>query len=76
MAQKKKVEGYILSFKKNSKEFLFWYQVDGIQNCIHVSPQEFMALADMFRNEGPIYFDGERFDTSVELVGEEERSAP
>ena len=72
----KKVDGYILSYNKDSKEFLFWYGVDGGYRPIHVSPQEFMALADMFRNEGPVFFNGKRFDTSTELVGEEERSAP
>jgi hypothetical protein len=35
---------------------------------------EFLALADMFRNEGPIHFntDGKYFVTAEEEVGEEE----
>jgi hypothetical protein len=38
------------------------------------TPDEFIALGDMFRNEGSISFntEGSYFVTSPELVGEEE----
>jgi hypothetical protein len=41
---------------------------------IFPSPQEFLALSDMFRNEGPISFntDGKYFVSAAEQIGEEE----
>ena len=41
---------------------------------LFVSAQEMMALADMFRNEGPVSWnsDGEYFVTDAEKVGEGE----
>jgi hypothetical protein len=47
------------------------------ENVVHqffLAPDEFLALADMFRNEGPINFntDGQYFVSAAEQVGENE----
>jgi len=46
-----------------------WYRFPDLPD-----PQEFLALADMFRNEGPINFntDGNYFVSAAEEVGEQE----
>ena len=66
----KKVDGYILlrttRTRRSSCSGTAWMVATGL---FRFHRQEFMALADMFRNEGPVYFNGERFDTSTELVG-------
>ncbi len=54
----------------------FYYKLEG-ENVVYQFfpvPDEFVALADMFRNEGPINFNtsGKYFITAAEEIGEEE----
>jgi hypothetical protein len=72
----KKVEHYSLGYRLDDKQFLFYYTLAG-EKLLHQffpTPGEFLALADMFRNDGPISFNttGRYFVTASELVGEEE----
>lgn len=72
----KKVEKYWLGYGQPTKQFFFYYQLEG-DNTVHQffpTPAEFSALADMFRNEGPISYstDGKYFVTASENVGEGE----
>ena len=72
----KRVARYSLGFNIVSSEFYFYYRLEGETTTqqIFPSPEEFLALADMFRNEGPVNFntDGNYFVTAPEIVGEEE----
>jgi hypothetical protein len=75
----KTVEKYRLGYNVQKRAFYFYYRLAGDNTVyqLYPSPAEFMALADMFRNEGPIHFNtaGKYFVTEAEEVGEEE-SAP
>ena len=72
----KTVEKYYLGYNVVKKQFYFYYQLQGETSVkqFFVTPEEFVALGDMFRNEGPISFntDGNYFVTAPEAVGEEE----
>jgi hypothetical protein len=72
----KTVVNYHLGYNVPNKQFLFYYQLQGetVVKQIFPSPADFIALADMFRNEGPISFNtvGNYFVTSPEAVGEGE----
>jgi len=70
------VENYILGYSLSKKQFYFYYKIKN-ENRVHQifpSPEEFVALADMFRNEGPIHYNttGNYFVTATEEIGEEE----
>lgn len=70
------VTNYWLGYSIPKKQFYFYYQVVG-DPTIHQlfpTPEEFVGLADMFRNEGPISFntDSQYFTTAAEPVGEGE----
>lgn len=72
----KRVESYWLGYGLPTKQFYFYYQLAG-DSSVHQmfpTPEEFFALADMFRNEGPISFntDGQYFSSAPEEVGEGE----
>jgi hypothetical protein len=58
------------------KQFYFYYTLQGElgPHQFFPTPDEVMALADMFRNEGPISFntDGQYFISAAEQVGENE----
>jgi hypothetical protein len=71
-----KVENYMLGYSLDKKQFYFYYKLQG-ESQVHQffpSPAEAIALADMFRNEGPINFntDGKYFVTAAEQIGENE----
>ncbi|MGH9939590.1 MAG: hypothetical protein ACREAM_25395 [Blastocatellia bacterium] len=72
----KKVEKYWLGYNIPEQQFLFSYKLEGkaTVNQLFPTPEEFLALADMFRNEGPISFNttSKYFTTAPEEVGEEE----
>ncbi len=72
----KKVEKYWLGYGQTNKQFFFYYQLEGetVVNQIFPTAAEFHALADMFRNEGPISYSttGQYFVTAPENVGEGE----
>jgi len=72
----KNVDTYHLGYNITTKQFYFYYHLQGesVVKQIFPSPQEFIALADMFRNEGPISCntDGNYFATSAEVTGEGE----
>ena len=72
----KKVSTYALGYDIDTKIFRFWYILEGeyIQHGLQLTPEEFVALGDMFRNEGPIWYESDtnRFGTNAEMVGEEE----
>jgi hypothetical protein len=72
----KRVENYWLGYSLPKKQFYFYYKLTTENTVYQIfpSPQEFMALADMFRNEGPINFntDGSYFVSAAEQVGEQE----
>jgi len=72
----KNVDNYYLGYNITSKQFYFYYHLQGepAVKQIFPTPQEFLALSDMFRNEAPISFntDGNYFATSSEAVGEGE----
>jgi hypothetical protein len=72
----KVVENYRIGYHVQKRNFFFYYQLEGESTVyqIYPSPIETMALADMFRNEGPIHFnmEGKYFVTEAEDVGEEE----
>ena len=58
---RKTVERYNLGYNIQLKQFYLYYELEG-ENTAHQilpSPGEFLALSDMFRNEGPISFDTE-----------------
>ena len=65
----KRVENYWLGYSVPKNQFYFYYKLVD-ENTVHQispGPQEFLALADMFRNEGPINFntDGSYFMTAA-----------
>ncbi|HEX5716401.1 MAG TPA: hypothetical protein VF179_09590 [Thermoanaerobaculia bacterium] len=72
----KRVENYWLGYSLTKKQFYFYYKIegDGSAHQIFPTPQEFTALADMFRNEGPINFntEGKYFVSAAEQIGEQE----
>jgi hypothetical protein len=72
----KTVDRYYLGYNIVTREFYFYYQLEGETTTQQIlpSPEEFLALADMFRNEGPVNCntDGNYFVTAPEVVGEEE----
>lgn len=72
----KQVQKYALGYNLADKQFYFYYWLVGDTTAYQFfpSPEEFVALGDMFRNEGPISFDTDLdyFVTSGERVGEEE----
>jgi hypothetical protein len=71
-----KVTWYSLGFDIVDKECYFYYGLEGDSSAhqISVNAAELHALADMFRNEGPVSFssDGNYFVTNQERVGEGE----
>ena len=72
------VESYALRFDITQRQFLLYYTLAGesLPTALPyaLSPLEFHVLADMFRNERPIFFNTEHqyFTTSAEPVGEGE----
>jgi hypothetical protein len=72
----KRVENYWLGYSLPRKQFYFYYKLAGETSVQQIFPtaQEFLALADMFRNEGPINFntDGQYFVSAAEEIGEQE----
>ena len=72
----KNVENYWLGYSIIKRSFYFYYKLQG-ENSIYQffpTPEEFVGLSDMFRNEGPINFNTDRkyFVTAAEEIGEEE----
>jgi len=71
-----RVTWYSLGFNIVDRECYFYYGLKGDGNAhqIFVNATELQALADMFRNEGPVSFnsDGNYFVTNQEKVGEGE----
>lgn len=71
-----KVSNYALGFNIVDKQFYFYYSLEGESSThqIFVNAAEQAALADMFRNEGPISFnrEGHYFVTDTERIGEGE----
>ena len=72
----KKVENYWLGYNISKRSFYFYYKLQG-ENSVYQffpTPEEFVGLSDMFRNEGPINFNTDRkyFVTAAEEIGEEE----
>jgi hypothetical protein len=74
----KQVESYMLRFDITKRQFTMFYTLVGEAQITEfpytLAPGEFLALADMFRNEAPIFFNDERqcFTTAPERVGEGE----
>jgi hypothetical protein len=72
----KTVAKYALGYniKKAQFYFYYWLEGDGKAYQIFPSPDQFIGLSDMFRNEGPVKFntDGMYFVTAEEEVGDEE----
>jgi hypothetical protein len=75
------VESYALRFDITQRQFLLFYTLAGESSPTALpyalSPQEFHALAAMFRNERPIFFNPEKqfFTTTAEPVGESETAS-
>jgi hypothetical protein len=71
-----RVADYHLGYSILKKQFFFYYTLVGesLTHQIFPTPEEFIALADMFRNEGPINFntDGKYFISAAEQIGEQE----
>ena len=71
-----RVSNYMLGYSVPSKQFYFYYSLQGQPGVYQMfpKPDELMALADMFRNEGPINFNtnGSYFVSAAEQVGENE----
>jgi len=72
----KEVENYWLGYNISKRSFYFYYKLQG-ENLVYQffpTPEEFIGLSDMFRNEGPINFNTDRkyFVTAAEEIGEEE----
>ena len=74
----KKVENYWLGYSVPKRSFYFYYKLQGENSVYQIfpTPDEFVGLSDMFRNEGPINFNtnGKYFVTAAEEIGEEESS--
>ena len=70
------VDKYYLGFNVANRQFMFYYHLTGEANTysFNVSPAEMTAISDMFRNEGPMFYNttGNYFVTNPELVGEGE----
>jgi hypothetical protein len=70
------VSNYRLGYSVVSKQFLFYFELENESSVrqLFVSAEELLALADMFRNEGPVSYnsDGNYFVTGAEPVGEGE----
>jgi len=74
----KRVDKYWLGYSTAKEVFYSYYRLEG-EGTVHQfipTPADFVGLADMFRNEGPINFNtvGKYFVTAVEEIGEEEAS--
>jgi hypothetical protein len=71
-----KVNWYSLGFNIVDKQCYFYYGLEGDDNAyqIFLTAPEMSALADMFRNEGPVTYnsDGHYFVTSQEKIGQGE----
>jgi hypothetical protein len=71
------VQSYMLGYNAGSKEFYFYYTLQGqsTANQLVVDAQSFLALSDMFRNEQPISYNsqGNYFATGAERVGDNDR---
>ena len=74
------VENYVLRYdQKNDRPWIiFHYKIDGQWKNVNWFPPKENAVyvADMLRNEKPIYWvpEGGYLTTSAEVVGEEERA--
>jgi hypothetical protein len=72
----KKADTYNLGYSIVNRQFIFYFHLENenVAHSINVSAPEMTALSDMFRNEGPMFFntDGNYFATATELVGEGE----
>ncbi len=72
----KKVDNYWLGYSVEQKRFFFYYRLEGEGKVTQLfpTPEEFIGLSDMFRNEGPISYNTTRkyFVTGAEEIGEEE----
>jgi hypothetical protein len=72
----KMVAWYSLGYHIVSKQCYVYYSLEGenVANQIFVTAPEMLALADMFRNEGPVSCntDGPYFVTNQEQIGEGE----
>jgi hypothetical protein len=72
----KKVVRYWLGYNADIKQCYVYYSIEGNPAILPltVTPQEMLALADMFRNEGPVSYGEEtgRFMTDAEGIGEGE----
>jgi hypothetical protein len=72
----KQVDKYYLGYNAGTKQFMFYYslQGDAAVRQFFPDPPAFVALSEMFRNEGPISYntDGDYFVTGPEAVGEAE----
>ena len=68
----KKVESYRLGYSLRRKAFLFYYQLEGETSMRQLNPKpaEYVGLADLFRNGGPISYNtvGEYFVTAGEAI--------
>jgi hypothetical protein len=66
------VDSYSLGYSITNRQFHLDYTLAGESsvNQIFLSSQEFMALADMFRNEAPINFntDGRYFVSAAKQI--------
>jgi hypothetical protein len=76
----KRVDKYWLGFNYPKKKFYFYYKLNDDNNVyqFNVTPEQFLGLSDMFRNEGPISYntDGKYFVTAAEGIGEGEVKQP
>jgi len=70
------VQQYLLQYEHGEKKYSIFFLPEGEETYrqMEVEPLEFIALSDMFRNEGPINYDERRntFQTDSEPVGQEE----
>jgi hypothetical protein len=70
------VSWYSLGFNIVDKQCYFYYGLEGDDSAyqIFITAPEMSALADMFRNEGPVTYnsDGHYFVTGQENIGEGE----
>jgi len=75
----KRVQNYMLGYNIPKNVFYFYYSLAGETTIYQIFPsaQDFLALADMFRNERPINFntDGKYFVSAAEQVSEAETRA-
>ena len=72
----RKVLTYGLGYEPGNRQFLFNYTLEGVGDAfqIFLTPEEFSALSDMFRNEGStaeIFFDDQInfFQTALIALG-------